>query len=310
MTLRITLLWFVVLGMFSMPLPVVGQTFDTWTTTSGHETQALLHGQDSDGETVTLLVPKRIPLSILSEKSKALAKQRLAELANKEREIKEAIETIQPETVDAPQTDPQYTIPSRLSDPSYAEWDASTADDKVALCGTMLFGLLQNNMATERLRTACANPVLFNQTVLELCVQIELMAMKLEHENPEANLGVLKVSAVAGSLAVANNWIRTNKRVVGEVIFQDLRFAGGYGDSFDLLGQATNTGSKSILLGGYHLNIKQEGELLAVETLMFSQLGPGETKSFKTNFDDLRHPPELQQLSILEHTIAHDPDAE
>jgi len=62
----------------------------------------MLHSVDKDAGTITLLVPKTIPMARLVESSQKLAKK------------------------SAQRRDPEFTLKNVMSDPTFAEWQSAT----------------------------------------------------------------------------------------------------------------------------------------------------------------------------------------
>ncbi|WP_218933959.1 hypothetical protein [Rubripirellula lacrimiformis] len=279
--------------MIAVGSTVVGKdppTLETWKTTDGHESKAMLHSFDKDAGTITLLVPKTIPLDRLDESSRIL------------------VENSQKGG------DPQFTLKNTMSDPTYAEWQSATDEEKIALTGTWVFGLIRNGLASRKLSDAVQNANDLNPLALELYAQIEISVMGAKDSDPSFDPSKMKLSQIVAITTKAAGWL-DEKRVsnfgkdnprpandangvrVGNVQFSDLKLQA-VGDRFRLLGKVANAGQRDVQMGTYHLNFHVAGELSDVESLIVLDLKAGQQQTFKAELFNVSQRPDLSTMTI------------
>lgn len=270
--------------------PVLAQDppkLETWKTTDGHTSKALFHSVDEKAGTVTLLVPKTLPLDRLDENSRQL--------------ILRAQQT----------SDPQFTLKNTMSDPTYAEWQKATPEEKIALTGTWVFGLIRNGLASKKLSDAVQNANDLNPLALELYAQIEISVMGAKDHDESFDPSSMKLSQIVAITTKAAGWL-DEKRVsdfgkekdaptdghrVGDVAFSDLKLQR-VGDRYRLLGNVTNTGARDLQMGTYHLNFHVDGKLNDIESLIVLDLKAGQKQTFKAELFNISQQPDLTTMTI------------
>ncbi|GAA5510010.1 FxLYD domain-containing protein [Novipirellula caenicola] len=267
----------VLLVVFASRTHAESPTIHTWRSQDGRVIEGGFGGIDGDGKSITVLIPRVVPLSALDDDSLALAKSMARG--------KESMPAVDDEKIDEPAVAPLADDFIPLFDRDHCDsamWRTLSERDQTELVGGLVYLASQSVEASGKLVESVATPKRLNDVVRYARDEIDKLARTVDDQTQT-------IEDLFRQWAGSQKWFRRDaaaedvsiRQVVEGVAFFDivkLAFDKRYPK---ITGKVRNERDRKLTLGTFHCNWFEGDSLVGVTPIFVGDLEPGQVRSFQ-----------------------------
>lgn len=267
---------------------------EKWRTTSGSETEGVFHALDASTDTVTILVPRPVPLARLDEAGRERVRELIAG--------REAM----PQEKDR---DP----PLPFATTTIGDWSRADEEERAEYCANAIYLLINNGLASENLKGAARNIRTLTHLAGETSKHIE-MFLELFRKRPgadtEKDAGEV-INEVFMILARDQKWLGRDANgalMADSMAIRGLKMTADDG-AFDFIGQLWNTSPKGVQLATIKLAFyDSDDSILAVASAVVMNLAAAQSQPIEMRLISPGFTPDLSKARMYVTGLIEMPD--
>ncbi|EMI22172.1 secreted protein [Rhodopirellula maiorica SM1] len=288
----------------------------TWRSQDGRAIEGAFGGIDEDENTVTVLIPRAIPLASLHHYSQELARS----IADREESSRAAAvatasekSVVPPASPEILETKPKADAPEMAADApvepaasiaedqflplpesgdcDLATWKTLTTRDKTNLIGSYVYAVTRLDDLSDRIEGVAKTASGFNALVVHSRNAMDELAQPNETASN-------KVSETFLLWVAMDKWFEAKEekkstprsdrqnnlladQSVKDIAFENMTELDADTGYPKIAGKVVNKAGKTILFGTFYFNWFDGEKIVAMESLLLSQLAPGEQQTFQ-----------------------------